>query len=633
MAFTQADLTLLIKAESAEFNKVTDQVAAKTAATSKKISGDSKKMGAATKGFGATASTAFGSVGTSLTAVGAGGSSAAQAFSVMGVAAKGLNASLGPIGIIIGVIALAIKALMSYFKGTTEGADALAKIMGVLRGIMTVLQDVMIAVGKAIYDAFTNPKEAVIKLWEAIKGYVVDKFNLLVDLFKFGWQAIANGAKGVGIAVASIFKKELRGEAEQYFKAMKDNLIDVGKTALDLSIAGDVIGVAIDGAGKAAERFNKTIGESTAISDKENLLWKKQNEFITKGAQLQREIADLRVEAGNRLLSNEDRQKAINDLQKVQNEYYSRRIELEQLEFEIKRDINALGKSGREDLDEEARLQAKLDETLAEKAKQNRFIVNTQATITEEVEREAEAQQKILDNLYKQEAIKADLAITASMDDFTAQLEQDIKDQLDAEPVFAEVQPISDTEAWARGWLSTFDLIKTQAGETFTGIGIETVNLGEIIKNTLITAVFQLADAFGALFAGQKKGFKEVVVTILKGAQQIIWALLATAIMAAIDGGVKQGGPILGLALAAIGIAGILALMTQMPAFGDGGYVDKPTLALIGEKGPEYIVPANKMNTGGAKLTLKQTAPLTFRLEGGDLYAGVQLQEILQNIG
>lgn len=33
----------------------------------------------------------------------------------------------------------------------------------------------------------------------------------------------------------------------------------------------------------------------------------------------------------------------------------------------------------------------------------------------------------------------------------------------------------------------------------------------------------------------------------------------------------------------------------SVPKFGDGGYVTKPTLALVGEKGPEYIVPARKM--------------------------------------
>ena len=33
----------------------------------------------------------------------------------------------------------------------------------------------------------------------------------------------------------------------------------------------------------------------------------------------------------------------------------------------------------------------------------------------------------------------------------------------------------------------------------------------------------------------------------------------------------------------------------MIPAMAEGGYVDEPTLALIGEAGPEYVVPENKM--------------------------------------
>lgn len=41
-----------------------------------------------------------------------------------------------------------------------------------------------------------------------------------------------------------------------------------------------------------------------------------------------------------------------------------------------------------------------------------------------------------------------------------------------------------------------------------------------------------------------------------------------------------------------------------IPTFAKGGYVDKPTLALIGERGPEYVVPASKMDWGGGSISL-----------------------------
>lgn len=47
----------------------------------------------------------------------------------------------------------------------------------------------------------------------------------------------------------------------------------------------------------------------------------------------------------------------------------------------------------------------------------------------------------------------------------------------------------------------------------------------------------------------------------------------------------------------------------NVPQFGDGGYVTKPTLALVGEKGPEYIVPARKMEaaTGATPVSISIT--------------------------
>lgn len=40
-----------------------------------------------------------------------------------------------------------------------------------------------------------------------------------------------------------------------------------------------------------------------------------------------------------------------------------------------------------------------------------------------------------------------------------------------------------------------------------------------------------------------------------------------------------------------------MAQKYNLPAFAEGGFVDKPTIALVGEAGPEYIVPASKLQT------------------------------------
>ncbi|WP_248785704.1 phage tail tape measure protein, partial [Escherichia coli] len=42
----------------------------------------------------------------------------------------------------------------------------------------------------------------------------------------------------------------------------------------------------------------------------------------------------------------------------------------------------------------------------------------------------------------------------------------------------------------------------------------------------------------------------------------------------------------------------------RIPALAEGGIVTRPTLALIGEAGPEAVVPLNRANTMGGGVTI-----------------------------
>ena len=54
----------------------------------------------------------------------------------------------------------------------------------------------------------------------------------------------------------------------------------------------------------------------------------------------------------------------------------------------------------------------------------------------------------------------------------------------------------------------------------------------------------------------------------------------------------------------------------QIPAFGDGGMVDKATLALIGEKGPEAVIPMD-----GKEIPLNISKPIPIKLDLKDVFA------------
>jgi phage-related minor tail protein len=55
----------------------------------------------------------------------------------------------------------------------------------------------------------------------------------------------------------------------------------------------------------------------------------------------------------------------------------------------------------------------------------------------------------------------------------------------------------------------------------------------------------------------------------------------------------------------------------NIPRLADGGIVSSPTLALIGEAGPEAVVPLNRMSTGGG-VTINVTGGLATSAEIGE---------------
>lgn len=83
-----------------------------------------------------------------------------------------------------------------------------------------------------------------------------------------------------------------------------------------------------------------------------------------------------------------------------------------------------------------------------------------------------------------------------------------------------------------------------------------------------------------------------------------------------------------------------VSLMPALPTFGTGGFVDKPTIALIGESGPEYIIPANQLPSsgslptaqlpgGGTSTSTAPTGPITIALDiDGERFAAAVLNPL-----
>lgn len=89
-----------------------------------------------------------------------------------------------PLGAIIAGIVLVLQTLKTWFDSTVEGQMAFAESSGYVSGILGQLKEIVIAVGKALYKAFTDPKKAIEEFWKAVKTNVVNRFKSLGDMAK-----------------------------------------------------------------------------------------------------------------------------------------------------------------------------------------------------------------------------------------------------------------------------------------------------------------------------------------------------------------------------------------------------------------------------------------------------------------
>lgn len=154
--------------------------------------------------------------------------------------------------------------------------------------------------------------------------------------------------------------------------------------------------------------------------------------------------------------------------------------------------------------------------------------------------------------------------------------------------------------------------------------------LADGITNVLQGAIEDLSagfgDALGSIIAGTATGANiaaiafEGLISILQKVGQI--AIKVGAAFFGIQTLFKNplsSGAALGLIATGAGLIALAALLKgtfgkSIPALADGGIVRSPTLALIGERGPEAVVPLPQLSDFGGESTLST------RVSGDDLY-------------
>ena len=246
-----------------------------------------------------------------------------------------------PLGAILAAIVLAYKALSTWLHKTSEGQKVLTKLTGYFSGIMAALEQIVKKIGQALYNAFTNPKEAIKSFVQFLKDQVVNRVNALGGMFK-----------NLGKIIAKTFTGNFE-EVKEAAKELGDNVITF-YTGVDASKVKKAFSDVADIAKKQAE-----LAERARNLSIERVKWEE------KEAELERQINEQRnkMYSGSKVEQDAASAKA----QALINAMYAQRIKFAEEEYNIRKETNALTDSSQEELNEEEHLKGQIAKLKAER--------------------------------------------------------------------------------------------------------------------------------------------------------------------------------------------------------------------------------------------------------------------------
>ena len=330
--------------------------------------------------------TNVGAVSKDISFMGISVNSVSAAFTKMAVMAKSAFASVkaGIISTGIGALVLAVIALFSYFTKTQRGADMLKKAMAGLGAVVDVLVDLFSSVGEMMVDAFKDPQGAIEDLWEAIKKNLLNRLTGMIDSFKalgevidgvfsMDWDKVTEGAKKYGQALVQV------------------------TTGLDLAQQQAML----DKAKAIADEIEREAKAAIKLEGIKQGIRREEMKFSKVQAQTRQDVAKARLDAMDETKTQEERLKAIGDVQKKELAMTAGLIELQQKKVNAKIAENALGESMIEDKEALMALEVQLINLKTQSIQTQKRLMTEVETLTLEIAAKEKAAQKVIDDAEK----------------------------------------------------------------------------------------------------------------------------------------------------------------------------------------------------------------------------------------
>lgn len=284
-----------------------------------------------------------------------------------------------PLGAILAAIVLALQAVYSWLNSTVEGQLKFAEISGYVSGVLGQLKEIVITVGKAIFKAFSDPKQAVIDLWEAIKTNFVNRLKSVGEI-----------AAAVGKIMKAAFTLDWDG-VKSASKDLLDGFLKLG-TGVD-KLTDKVAGYATAVHNAASE--NASIARENRELEIQVSEWQKRNQ------RLEQEKAKARGKMYNTSLSTAERRKAKQDFEAALNEQIETETRFADKRIELQKRTMALTSNTIEDenklRDLEAEREAiatRREQQLASLQRREGTLNNTDATAARSAEQQAAREER-----------------------------------------------------------------------------------------------------------------------------------------------------------------------------------------------------------------------------------------------
>jgi len=407
----------------------------------------------------------------------------------------------------IGLIVITIAALTAAFKGSEEGQNKFAKIMGVIGAVTGNLVDLLADFGELVISAFENPKKAISSFANLIKENIVNRFEGMVELIP-----------QLGKAITLLFK----GEFSEAGKVAGDA---VAKVTLGIDDMSGKIKAATDATKDFIDQNIKEGNAAAKVADQRAKADIIERGLLVRRAKAEREIAELRLKAKDlNNVSAKEREAALMKVLDIQDGLAQSEVEIAQLRSDAQTAENTFARSTKENLLEEERLKAAVIAVETRRIDQKRAIQRELTAAENEINRAAKEAQKILDDEKK---VK-DAQDIADAKTKAAELKK-IQEQADKDAADLAAKKIEAQKAVAEAELairnSTLDNISggirllASLGEESKGlqaaalIGESAVNIAKTIVNTQASNVATTAQ--GAALAIPSGGASVAAATAL----------------------------------------------------------------------------------------------------------------------